>query len=474
MTAPARYVVTHLEDEQLLERLRAIVGSSREIQAELLAHLAEVDARRLYRQAACASLFSYCVEILHFSEPTAYKRITAARAARRFPLIFELVAAGRLHLSAVCLLAPHLTPANHEALLGAAVHKTKRETDELVAGLCPRPAAPTLVRRLPEAVPAPPPRAAAGARPPVTGGAEEVAQRAPAAARAVALPLPVAAPAAPVAAPAAPAGTAPGAWPSSAAPLPTRSAAAVTPLGAERYQVQFTAPRSLRDKLAEAQDLLGRAGAGGDLAVVVERALEALLKELRQKKLGAAAAPRPRPAAPRHGRRTRHAPRATRRAVVARDGGRCAYVDPATGKRCSATTGLQFHHVAPWARGGSDDPSNVVLHCAAHNGLLAEQAYGPEAVTRGIARARAGGVRRRAAGGAGPERPAAGAPTGRRAANAGDGPPAPHAGRAVVETRKGAGRGALGAATRSGGSAAWPAVAGTEACGAGRGAEPGG
>jgi hypothetical protein len=334
----------------------------------------------------------------------------------------------------------------------------------------------------------------------VRAGAEEVARDAPAAAPAVDLGLPAPAAvlagceAAGMAVAAPPAGLLPS-GPVSARP----PAAAVTPLGGERYKVQFTASRGLRDKLTEAQDLLGRAGPGGDLAVVVERALEALLKELRRKKYGAAAAPRPRSTARRDGRRTRHVPRATRRAVVTRDGGRCAYVDPATGKRCTATTGLQFHHVAPWARGGSDEPSNVVLHCACHNGLLAEQAFGPELVARGIARA--SGVWRRAvagarqgrpaAGGAGRGRPAAGAPAGQRAANAdqgrpaadapagqraataGDERPTPQAGGAVVAARGGGARGALGAATRAGGSAAWPGVDGAAAGGTG-GAEPGG
>jgi hypothetical protein len=43
------------------------------------------------------------------SEHAAYGRIEAARAARRFPVLLDLLAEGSLHLTAIGLLAPHLT-----------------------------------------------------------------------------------------------------------------------------------------------------------------------------------------------------------------------------------------------------------------------------------------------------------------------------------------------------------------------------
>jgi len=54
-------------------------------------------------------MFAYAVEALHLSESAAYRRIHAARAARRFPRLLALVADGTLHLAAICMLAPHLT-----------------------------------------------------------------------------------------------------------------------------------------------------------------------------------------------------------------------------------------------------------------------------------------------------------------------------------------------------------------------------
>ena len=157
-------------------------------------------------------------------------------------------------------------------------------------------------------------------------------------------------------------------------------APAVTPLRPDRYKVQFTAGRALTEKLRQAQDLLRGTEGGSDLAAVVERAVDSLLRDLRRRKYGAAAAPRPPRPVPAGAPRRRRLPRATRRAVAARDQGRCAYVDPATGKRCSATAFLHFHHRQPWARGGSDDADNVALFCATHDGLQAEVDYGGELI----------------------------------------------------------------------------------------------
>src|SRR5215470_8319549 len=102
------YDLRHLPSDTLIAGLERLVARDHQVTADLLAHLAEVDARRLYLDHACSSMFTYCVTRLHMSEPTAYKRIEAARAARRFPEIFARAAAGELHLTGVTLLAPKL------------------------------------------------------------------------------------------------------------------------------------------------------------------------------------------------------------------------------------------------------------------------------------------------------------------------------------------------------------------------------
>ena len=94
-----RYSLTHVPDPVLLRELRSLLARERATTAELLAHLAEVDARRLYAPAGHPSMFAYCVGELHLSEDAAFKRIRAARVARHFPAVFALLADGRLHLT---------------------------------------------------------------------------------------------------------------------------------------------------------------------------------------------------------------------------------------------------------------------------------------------------------------------------------------------------------------------------------------
>ncbi|HEU5060749.1 MAG TPA: hypothetical protein VFU21_29665, partial [Kofleriaceae bacterium] len=122
-----------MSDDRVLERVRSLVRRSNETTAELLVYLAEVEERGLHRREACSSLFAFCVERLHMSESATAKRIWAARVGRKFPVAIEMIARGELHLSAVTILAPHLTAENHAELLGRARHRSKREIEKLVA-----------------------------------------------------------------------------------------------------------------------------------------------------------------------------------------------------------------------------------------------------------------------------------------------------------------------------------------------------
>ncbi len=89
-----------LSDEDLLARLTRVVAADRRVTAEVIAHIAEVDRRKLFTREACSSMFVYCTERLGLSADATQKRIQVARASRRFPQLLECLAAGRVHLSA--------------------------------------------------------------------------------------------------------------------------------------------------------------------------------------------------------------------------------------------------------------------------------------------------------------------------------------------------------------------------------------
>ncbi len=335
--------VARLSDPELLTRVTHLAQREREATAALIAHLAELDARRLYLAEGCSSLFTYCTQVLHLSEHAAYGRIEAARAVRRFPVVLERLAEGSVTLTTVGLLASHLTPENHGELLDTARHKSKRQVEELVARLRPQPPVPASVRRLPTAgrtSASPMALHGAAASPQPTGDAHGGASP----------PLSSAAP----------------------APPPPRPAV-VAPLAPQRYKVQFTASAETYEKLRLAQALLRHQIPDGDPGTIVDRALTALLADLARTKFAATARPRPgRGPAPG----SRHLPAEVRRAVWLRDGARCAFVSH-NGRRCAEQGFLECHHVTPYAAGGASTADNLQLRCRAHNGYEAERYFGP-------------------------------------------------------------------------------------------------
>jgi hypothetical protein len=303
-----------LPSHQLLARVRELVNRGNALEAELLAHLGEVDARRLYLDEGCSSMFTYCMRVLHFAEGVAYKRIQAARAARQFPAILEAVRFGELHLTAVGLLAPRLTPDNVTELVASARHRSADEIKRLLADRDPKPAATALVRRLPE-----PPKGVP--------------------------PLEIA--------PVAPRPPAPRVQP---APRPE-------PLGAERYRVQFTADEETHVQLEELRALMRHQIPDGDIGKILARAVTVLLAQVRKQKFAETSCPR---SAKRSEHPSRHIPAAIRRAVWQRDGGRCTY-SSSGGRRCDSREFLEFDHVSAWTWTHAHTIEGITLRCRAHN-----------------------------------------------------------------------------------------------------------
>ena len=291
-----------LSDDELLRGLAELLRGSRRTEADLVAHVGEADARRLYAREASPSMFAYCTEVLHLSEAEAYLRIAAARASREHPVLLEMLADGRLHLTAIAKLAPHLTPQNWEELLARATHRTKREIEELLAAVAPRPDAPALIRKVPEkrtkaaaapsaaqgpalsSVAARPPDSNQGVcpasehdqhadpavlEPPPSGAASHAFELRPDAVRLDGSSRPAEQEL----------GRGADARPDHPAAGHAR-AASVEPLSPARYRVQFTAPAELRDKLERLQALMRSSIPDGDLAAIIEQAVTEKLERL--------------------------------------------------------------------------------------------------------------------------------------------------------------------------------------------------
>ncbi len=114
-----------LTNDELLEKITSLLTSARAGIARVIGYLAEVEDRRLHLAAAYSSMFDFCTRRLGLSEGEAFRRLTAARLVRRFPVISELIEGGSIHLSALVRLRDRLTEENHAELLREASGENK-------------------------------------------------------------------------------------------------------------------------------------------------------------------------------------------------------------------------------------------------------------------------------------------------------------------------------------------------------------
>jgi len=411
-----RFQLDAVSDDALHVHVKTLTGRHNALTAELLAHLAEVDARGIYRERACSSLYTYCVYELRLSEDEAQRRARAARIARAFPVLFDMLADGGIHLTGLLLLAPHLTGENHVELLARARFRTKRDIEHLVAEIAPRPDVPSRIEPL-------------GPRP--------ASQRNLWQAYTASLAEPVRS-----LVPGVNAGEAPPApdnareTESDPSPAPdngsetkceaSRSAAPL-PVVPQRYHVEFTASQHYVELLEEARNLLQHQVPDRDVARVHELAMAAFVEQLRKRRLTATkrapvarrskepppertadaeserSAParvadiRSRGSVPARAdaecgrsapaRVTRYVPADVRRTVWQRDEGRCTFED-GSGRRCSERAGLEIHHEQAFALGGLPTVENLRLLCRAHNALSAERDFGRAHIQTIVERAR--------------------------------------------------------------------------------------
>ena len=332
--------IKHLSNEVLRAELSHKARNARGTTAELLVYIAEFDERKLYLPAAYESMLAYCVGELGLSRDEAKKRIQVARAERACPGVFAALEQGRIHLTGLRLLAPHLRPENADELLSAAAHKSKEDIERLLAERSPRLDVPAQVTA-----------SCAQGAPGHLRNADSQGLAAGENEEGTVIPGPS----------------------GEGSPGTLRDRARVTPLSADSYAVQFTRSREADERFRYAQDLLGHSVKAGDIAEVYDRAIKLLVERLEKVRLGACAKPRTGGRRARAG--SRHVSHNVKRAVWKRDGAQCTYRSE-SGRRCEARKDLQYDHVTAFARGGEATADNLRLRCPGHNQHTAEQTFG--------------------------------------------------------------------------------------------------
>ena len=425
---PITSTVGALSDRELLRETRNLVRHERHLQGAVIDHLAEIEARGLYLQRGFSSLFDYAVRELGYSDAAAARRIGAMRLCADQPDAREGLRDGSLTLSAAAELqwafdrqrrrgaisgtaaiAPAGTPAADSApavplppaepeppplvldavgrkkLVEEAAGKSARQVRRMLVDLDPELAPPAdrvrplgdgryelkatidaecqqgleqlrgllshvdprmtmgqLVGRLVQEAldrhdpSRPPRRARSGSR--------------PADAKANAPPTPTpeqahgrSAPAAKHPARQADTAAAPKTDPDAGLHAASTTNDAAIPAGAAPTPARAVRPIPISAPPPSTQEETARPAATGA-------------------KPTGAATPTAKPCAS-----GRAISAGVRRQVWQRDGGRCSYIDPQTGRRCNSTHLIEIDHIVPHALGGGADPGNLRLLCGAHH-----------------------------------------------------------------------------------------------------------
>lgn len=238
---------SHFSDGSLTIELVRLIHAECGVTARVVACIAEFDLRRLYLPQGFSSMFTYCRDHLHLGEGAAYRRIEAARASRRFPEILDLLASGAITLTNLVMIAHHLTEANRKEVLAEITHKTKGQVEIIAARLKPKADVPASIRKV----------------------------HAPGPIATVAAPAPAMSP-----------------MPLSGLRVPSIPRPVIAPLAPARFKLQITMEQDTHDTLRQLQDLMRHSIPNGDPALIVERALRVLLKEVLKRKCGIVDRPR--------------------------------------------------------------------------------------------------------------------------------------------------------------------------------------
>ena len=328
-----------LSNDELDRSAQTLVTRENTTVAKLIAHLAEMSPRKTALELGYKSLYDYAARRLNLSEGAVPARIHVANVSRRFPQLLAALAESRISLTVAGLLAPYLTEDNVEKLLSDCAGMKRRETEEYLVALKPKPVFEPSIRKRPAQAVSPPP-ASPSPSPPST-------------------PPPV--------------------------DPPKSSPPILQPATPEVYNFRFSAAREFKDKFERLAEVVGVENAQRHMAELFEKALDiALEKKDPKKKLDRRRRRQKAGSEPSRSERdgkkdtpaeTRYIASEVSERIHERDGYQCRYSGP-DGTRCTARAGLHLDHRSPFSIFRNNDEQVLRLMCPSHNLLMAERVYG--------------------------------------------------------------------------------------------------
>jgi len=323
-----------LSTVELDQSIEKLVRVEKRHVALMIAHIAEMARRRGHVECGYKNLFEYSTRRLNLSEGSVWLRIQVANVCRRFPQILLALADNRLSLTVAGLLAPALTEDNVERLLSDCAGMTKREAEEYLVALRPKPVFAPSIRK----TPSPP----------------------------VALPAALQLSEPQIMAP---------------RPVPRVSPSILEPVRPETFNFRFAADRKFKEKFERLAEVLGVENPLLHMAEIMEKAMDIALDKKDMKRKIARRRERKSRKDDNCRQRTRpdevsrYVPSHVRERVHERAGYQCEY-RAEDGTRCRSRTGLEIEHLRPFAIHHSHDENLLRVYCGPHNRLAAERVFG--------------------------------------------------------------------------------------------------
>jgi 5-methylcytosine-specific restriction endonuclease McrA len=346
-TAELMARVARASNEELFEGVESLCAIEHAAQTRFVVAIGEIEGRALHTERAFASLFDFCLRMLACSEHEAGKRVDVARTIREHPQLANVLQNREVSLTNLSSIRKHVNDENCVALAKEVGTRRSSEVAKILARWFPQADAPSTIRRMA--------RQLGGDWPP---------------AQSIQLAL--------LDDPLEKSGDANGAL--------SRPKGGIEPRSEGRYHVHFTADETMFQHLEHARRLTKHRNPRGNLEPLMKRALRLLHEELEKERLGKTTRPTKKE---RDRKKPTTITRAMKRAVLARDGEQCSYVDTESGTRCEAKELLEIDHILPSALGGQTEVANLRILCRDHNRFAAEKHFGKSYVANKIAASRA-------------------------------------------------------------------------------------
>ncbi len=139
--------IQNLSDAVLLSQTKALVREETRLTTEILHHLREIEARKIFCALGFSSLFEYATRELAYSESAAQLRIDSMRLLRELPHVDKQIQKGELTLSVLTQAQKHFrqeaklgrpqTREQKEAVVQSLLGKSSREAERALFAMSP-------------------------------------------------------------------------------------------------------------------------------------------------------------------------------------------------------------------------------------------------------------------------------------------------------------------------------------------------